>query len=143
MSEPLTQREMTSTLRDRAAKVMQAVKKNEKLCTQSNARLLAEMANLLDRSEGGEITADEWEDHELAWQAYVAQTREAVVEGSAQIMLAFEAMARHEPEKITPEIAEKLDWWQNQGGRESLLGELPIEVRRRLEEAASKLPRRE
>ena len=59
------------------------------------------MANLLEQSDAGEITADDWENHELAWQAYVTQTREAVVEGSAQIMLAIEAMARHEPEKIT------------------------------------------
>lgn len=143
MSEALSQEEMISTLNDRLGQVMQAVEKDEKLRTGGNGRLLAEMANLLDQSDGAEITAEDWENHELAWQAHVAEAREAVVAGLAQIMLAFEAMARHEPEKITPEIAERLLWWQNEGGRESFLGELPIEVRRRLEEEASKLPKRE
>ena len=89
-----------------------------------------------------EISADEWEDHELAWQANVARLRQEVVAGSARIMLAFEAMAKHEPNKITPEIAKELYWWQHEGGREAFLSELPIARRRALEEEARQYPKK-
>lgn len=40
----------------------------------------------------------------------MAETRQAVVKGAAEIMPAIEAMARHEPEKITPDLAQELHW---------------------------------
>ena len=105
-------------------------------------RLLADIANLLDEIEAGPITQSRWEDHELRWQGHVTDLRGNLVASMGKIMLAFEAMAKHEPEKITPEVAKLLYWWQNENGREESLGELPIERRRALEEAARKLPKR-
>ena len=134
--------EMAALLNERANAVIYAVTNDAEARTTSNAQLLAEIANLGDQLRAGEVSASAWEDHELSWQAYVARAREAMVATTAKVIMAFEAMAKHEPEKITPEIAEKLRWWQN-GGREEWLGELPLERRRALEEEASTLPRRD
>lgn len=105
-------------------------------------RLLANIANLVDEIEAGLVTEDRWTDHELRWQEHVTDLRQSLVESTAEIMLAFEAMAKHEPAKITPGIAEQLGWWHAEG-REQLLGELSLEVRRRLEAEAAKLPKRD
>lgn len=137
MSKPST-KEMLKILADRAQKLLDEKSPKDAM----RGRLLADIANLVDEIEAGPVTEERWADHELRWQEHVTDLRQAVVEGSARVMLAFEAMAKHEPSKITPEIAEELNWWRS-GGREQFLGELPLEVRRRLEAEAAKLPNRE
>jgi hypothetical protein len=136
MTTPMSQTEMMEALAARAQKILS----DESARDRDSGRILAEIANLLDKGQAEEISAEEWEDHELAWQANVARLRAEVVAGSAKIMLAFESMARHAPGQITPVIAQQLHWWQN-GGRESFLSELPIERRRALEEEARQWPK--
>lgn len=136
--------EMSEILRDRAERVMEAVKRDEAVRTGSTGRFLAEMANLLDQLVAGQgIAAAEWQDHELAWQAYVAERREALVAATSRTMLSLEAMARDKPETVTPDLAKELHWWQEEGGREEWLGQLPLETRRALEEEAKKWPLKE
>ena len=138
MTTLMSQAEMMEVLAVRAQKIL----KDESARDRDSGRILAEIANLLDKGEADGISADEWGDHELAWQANVARLRAEVVAGSAKIMLAFESMAKHAPDKITPAIAEQLRWWQKEGGRESLLSELPIERRRALEDEARQWPKK-
>lgn len=123
---------MLSTLDHRAGVVTNWAKKN-KAQDSSLARFVAGIANLIDQTLLDEVTCDEWDDHELAWQAYVARLRSELVFHVSKVMIAIEKMAKREPEKITPEIAKQLYWWKTDGGRESLLSELPIEQRRALE----------
>src|SRR5947209_3477628 len=103
MSAPSSD-EMLSILVDRANKVMDYVKRSEEARDARMGRFLAGIANLIDQAKVGQVSAEEWQDHELAWQAHVARVRSELVARTSKVMLAFEAMAKYEPEKITPEI---------------------------------------
>jgi hypothetical protein len=127
---------MIEVLAGRVAKATANVQKNEKARTAAMGRFLAGMANLADRLELGEVPQTDWEDHELAWQSYVSDLRIEVVRLSAKAMLALEAVERDEPGTLSGDAAEQLYWWLEEGGREQYLGQLPIEVRRKLEAEA-------
>jgi hypothetical protein len=124
---------MFAILLHRFRLITQRVKEDEREQTVRNARSLALMSSLIEQIKVRDITAEDWEDHELGWQAHLAETRAALVESMSKMMLSLEAIARREPEKVSPALQEELHWWQDKGGRESMLGELSIEVRRRLE----------
>jgi hypothetical protein len=57
-----------------------------------------------------------------------------------EMIAALESLTAEELNKITPELAQQLFWWQSEGGREILLSELPIERRRALEKEARENP---
>ena len=140
MSAQLSQGKMFAILLHRFRLITQRVKEDEREQTVRNARSLAMMSSLIEKIKVRDLTEEDWEDHELEWQAHLAETRAALVESMAKMMLSLEVIARREPEKVSPALRKELYWWQDAGGRESMLGELPIEVRRKLER---KRPRRE
>lgn len=139
MSDQLSQVEMLEILADRADKLLDPKSPKDEM----RGRLLGEMANLVEQSETSPITPEQWQDHELRWQEHLADLRLNMVSSMSEVMLAFEAMAKHEPEKLKADAAKLVGWWLKEGGREQCLGELPLEVRRTLEENAAKLPKRE
>jgi len=133
MRTHLSQGEMFATLLHRFRLITQRVKEDEREQTVRNARSLALMSSLIEKIKVRDITPEDWEDHELEWQAHLAETRAALVESMSKMMLSLETIARREPQRVSPALREELHWWQDKGGRESMLGELPIETRRRLE----------
>ena len=133
MSAHRSQGEMFATLLHRFRLITQRVKEDEREHTLRNARSLALMCSLIEKIKIRDITAEDWEDHEMEWQAHLAEARAALVESMSKMMLSLETIARREPERVSPALREELHWWQAMGGRESMLGELPIETRRRLE----------
>ena len=139
MSEPLSQVDMLETLSDRADKLMDDKSPKDAM----RGRLLGEIVNLIEQTQTHPISVEQWEDHELRWREHVADLRLNMVKAMAEVMLSLEAMARHEPDKVTPDAAKLVEWWVKEGGREQCLSELPVEARRTLEANAARLPKRD
>ena len=97
-------------------------------------RLLVEIVDLSRRARDGGVPRDDWENHELNWTAYCAGARRRVMRSLAQALIDCEV--HYEPAGLNHEMRKILYWWQCEGGREELLGELPIEERHALEAAA-------
>ena len=96
-------------------------------------RLLAEIAELGKRARDGGIPREDWENHELNWIVYCAKLRKNLVSALAQAMMQAEKASESEEREMSEEMRQALYWWQNEGGREEFLGELPIDERRVLE----------
>jgi hypothetical protein len=86
------------------------------------------------------LTPDEWpeetwQEHELHWQAHGTELRRRLVVDCIYVMICFDTEDTRKPERYAGNVGvwELLHWWREQGGRQSHLGELPLEERRRLE----------
>jgi hypothetical protein len=106
-------------------------------------RLLLEIANLGNRAEAGGVPRDDWENHELNWIVYLANLRHNLVHSLAEALIKAEHACSREHASANQirfalralgrDMRQLLYWWQSEGGREELLGQLPIEERHALE----------
>ena len=97
-------------------------------------RQLAELER--DLGGSGPFPDENWEQHELHWNAHAAELRRSMVRQTAHIVMAFEDMRRKNPVfgVCDPAMEKILSWWMDEGGREEFLGSITIEERRALEE---------
>jgi hypothetical protein len=98
-------------------------------------RLLREIVEIGGRARDGGVPCEDWETHELNWTAYCSDLRRNVVRQLSTLLLQCEQIDDVRPHTIDAgdEMKQIMHWWQNEGGREEFLSELPIEERRALE----------
>ena len=79
-----------------------------------------------------------WDQLEFHWLAHTAELRRSIVRQCAHIMLAFEDIARTDPDHFRdqPDMLKMLHWWRVEGGREEYLSQITLEDRRDLESQA-------
>src|SRR5437588_9988049 len=97
-------------------------------------RLLAEIVELGKRARDGGVPREDLENHQLNWIAYCASLRHNLVRAMAQALINCEN--DDNLDDLDLNMRQTLYWWQNEGGKEELLGELTIEERHALEAAA-------
>src|SRR3982751_6043269 len=111
-----------------------AVRDDSSTHPRERRRLLTEIVELSNRARDGGVPREDWENHQLNWIAYCASLRRNLVRAFAQALMNCEHDAN--VDDLSLDMRQLLYWWQNEGGREELLGELPIDERHALEAAA-------
>lgn len=98
-------------------------------------RLLREIVRLGRQANGGRIPREDWETHELNWIAYISNLRSNLIWAVTMAIIDFERDMRSSDQlvELSDETKKIYMWWYLEGGREQLLGELPLEQRRALE----------
>ncbi len=107
-------------------------------CSISPAHLLAQLDGMERQLIDGEVPVDEWEDFRLQMNAFTGELTGSIWRRTAHLLLAIEEMERKDPQVFAHDekAQELLRWWRGEGGRERLLGSIPLGERRALEEMA-------
>lgn len=98
--------------------------------------LLEQLAEVAEALQGGKpFPREVWEDHELHWAAHCAELLRSIRVQSAHIAMAMADARRVDPAFMAGDarVDGVLHWWQEQGGREEMLGSITLEERRGLE----------
>ena len=113
----------------------EALERDQVTAIAERERLLREIIELGGRARDGGVPRDDWDTHELNWLAYCSDLRRNVVRQLAALLIHCEQIDDARPHTVNAgdEMKQIMSWWQNEGGREEFLAELPIEERRALE----------
>jgi hypothetical protein len=98
--------------------------------------LLREIVEIGGRARDGGVAREDWETHEFNWIAYCSGLRRHLVRNLAALLIDCERIEDARPRTIDlgEQIKQVMHWWQNEGGREEFLSELPCGDREALEQ---------